>query len=201
MQYAIAAPTDETWNAIRGGETLPKSSATRLMENTLTRAMPSLGPAFAATLIAGVVRPPKSRTQGCLTVIRIGDGSVEIGKQGAARSSLFKVDNEETIISSALCPGPVGSDSLQRLEIASEEVLFGDEIAISTDGLTRGHQGGVMGALKDVCPSQAFVAGDSGAALIVLREASSVADRLPESDTRGLFEDNLTLVRIAVRQR
>src|SRR5207253_431900 len=103
MQYAIATPTDETWNAIRGLETLPKSSATRLMENTLTRAMPSLGPAFAATLIAGVVRPPNSRAPGCLTVIRIGDGSVEIGKRGAARSSLFTVDNEETIISSALC--------------------------------------------------------------------------------------------------
>lgn len=201
MQYALLHGVDETWIAIRGREALPMSSVTRLMENTLTRTLPSLGPALAATLIVGIACSPTLAVPGRLTIIRIGDGSAEIAHRGEEPRRLFDVDNEQTVISSALCPGPVGLESLKRMEIVAEEIRFEDEICVSTDGLTRGHHTGVMTAIRNLRPTVPFAAGDPAAALSVLRTAASAADLLPESDTSGLFEDNLTLVRIAVSRR
>ncbi|HUP61237.1 MAG TPA: protein phosphatase 2C domain-containing protein [Thermoanaerobaculia bacterium] len=201
LLHALAHGDEDTWATIRGRETLPVSSARRLMENTLSRAMPSLGPAFATTLVVGVVDPPVARRAGSMVIMRIGDGAAEVAAHDRSVRSLFAVDNVETVISSALCPGVIGSDSVSRAEVVVTQVGHGDQLLVSTDGLTRGHARSVTDVLRRELTPAIFESLDKTAALTVLAAAASAADRLPPTDDSGLFEDNLSLIRISVRGR
>jgi hypothetical protein len=203
LTHVLANLDEDTWNLIRGAEPLPLSNARRFMENTLTRKIASIGPAFASTLVAGVVTEPRNGCPARASVIRIGDGAVEVwhGTDLSARS-LFAVDHTETVISAAICPGPVGEQSIGSAQFARADLEPGDDLIASSDGLTRGHSDLVITTLRNTIPDVFSKFDQSHSALDILTAAAARADELHRRDGESrLFEDNLALVRITVRRR
>lgn len=203
LTHALANLDEDTWRRIRGAEPLPLSNARRFMENTLTRKVAAIGPAFASTLVAGVVTEPRDGRPACANVIRIGDGAVEVWR-GADLSacSLFAVDHNETVISAAICPGPVGEQSIGNAHFARADLEPGDDLIASSDGLTRGHSDLVTTILRNMVPDVFSKFDQRRSALDVLTAAAARADELHRRDAESrLFEDNLALVRITVRRR
>ncbi|HYC90684.1 MAG TPA: protein phosphatase 2C domain-containing protein [Thermoanaerobaculia bacterium] len=203
LTHALANLDEETWSLIRGAEPLPLSNARRFMENTLTRKMGPIGPAFASTLVAGVVTEPRDGRQARAGVIRIGDGAVEVWRSAdLSARSLFTVDNTETVISAAICPGPVGDQSIGSAQFALTDLEPGDDLIASSDGLTRGHSDPVITTLRNLIPDVFSKFDQRCSALDVLTAAAARADELHRQDGESrLFEDNLALVRITVRRR
>ena len=203
LAHALAKLDEDTWSLIRGEEPLPLSNARRFMENTLTRKIASIGPAFASTLVAGVVTEPRNGRPACASVIRIGDGAVEVwrGADMSARS-LFVVDNAETVISAAICPGPVGEQSIGSAQFERADLEPGDDLIASSDGLTRGHSDLIITTLRNTIPDVFSKFDQKRSVLDVLTAAAARADELNRQDVDSrLFEDNLALVRITVRRR
>jgi Protein phosphatase 2C len=203
LTHALANLDEDTWRIIRGAEPLPLSNARQFMENTLTRKMASIGPAFASTLVAGVVTEPHDGRPACADVIRVGDGAVEVwrGTDLSARS-LFAVDHTETIISAAICPGPVGEQSIGSAQFMRAELEPADDLIASSDGLTRGHSDLVTTTLRNTIPDVFSKFDQRCSSLDVLTSAAARADELHRRDAESrLFEDNLALVRITIRSR
>jgi protein phosphatase 2C-like protein len=203
LAHALANLDEDTWSVIRGAEPLPLSNARRFMENTLTRKIASIGPAFASTLVAGVVTEPRNGRPAWASVIRIGDGAVEVwrGADMSARS-LFAVDNAETVISAAICPGPVGEQSISSAQFERTDLEPGDDLIASSDGLTRGHSDLIITNLRNTIPDVFAKFDQKRSVLDVLTAAAARADELHRQDPDSRFcEDNLALVRITVRRR
>ncbi|HEX6100454.1 MAG TPA: protein phosphatase 2C domain-containing protein [Thermoanaerobaculia bacterium] len=203
LTHALANLDDETWSIIRGAEPLPLSNARQFMENTLTRKIVTIGPAFASTLVAGVVTEPRDGHPARASVIRIGDGAVEVWRAAdTSARSLFAVDNTETVISAAICPGPVGDQSIGSAQFALTDLEPGDDLIASSDGLTRGHSDPVITTLRNLIPGVFSKFDQRCSALDVLAAAAARADELHRQDGESrLFEDNLALVRITARRR
>jgi len=203
LTRALANLDEDTWNLIRGAEPLPLSNARLFMDNTLKPKIASVGPAFASTLVAGIVTEPRDGRPACASVLRIGDGAVEVwrGADLSARS-LFEVDHAETVISAAICPGPVGEQSIGSAQFARADLDPGDDLIVSSDGLTRGHSDLIITTLRNTIPDVFSKFDERSSALDVLTAAAARAEELHRQEGEGrLFEDNLALVRITVRRR
>ena len=203
LTHALANLNEETWSVIRGAEPLPLSNARRFMENTLTPKIASIGPAFASTLVAGVVTEPRDGRPARASVLRIGDGAVEVWR-GADLSafSLFDVDHDETAISAAICPGRVGEKSIGSAQFARTDLEPGDDLIASSDGLTRGSSDPIITTLRNTIPDAFSKFDQRHSALDVLTAAAARADELHRRNGESrLFEDNLALVRITIRRR
>lgn len=203
LTYALANLDEETWSTIRGAQELPLANARLFLENTLSRKMPSIGPAFASTLVAGVVTEPRGDRPARASIIRVGDGTAEIWRAAdSSAHTLYAVDNAETVISAAICPGPVGEQSIAQAQFAFAELAPGDDLIASSDGLTRGHSELVVTTLRDTIPAAFSKFDQRRSALEILTAAAAAADEQQRDRCdRRLFEDNLALVRITVRRR
>jgi serine/threonine protein phosphatase PrpC len=155
---------------------------------------------MAATLVGGVVQPSANGRGLEVFALRVGDGLIErienLDTEGGI-SSLLAMDSQETEISASLSPGRLGENSLVSPETILPSIGAGELLLVSSDGLTRGHNGSVSQKLREITGSSRIGLhnDDQSAALTILQKAADQADdSFKENQQIHLFNDNLSLI-------
>jgi hypothetical protein len=122
---------------------------------------------------------------------------VELTSSRGAVTTVLPMDTSETYLNTYLCPGPNGKASLERAEYVVLKLPKDSErILVSSDGLARGHGDPIAYALNAACPDRlhSLDQTNASAALDVLEQAASYADRRFEQQHEEYFGDNLSLI-------
>lgn len=200
LSFLVTNPNASEWAQVRGASNINDDVALHLCENTQTLANRFWGPVMAATLVGGVVQPSANGRGLEVFALRVGDGLIErienLDTEGGI-SSLLAMDSQETEISASLSPGRLGENSLVSPETILPSIGAGELLLVSSDGLTRGHNGSVSQKLREITGSSRIGLhnDDQSAALTILQKAADQADdSFKENQQIHLFNDNLSLI-------
>lgn len=172
----------------------------RVLENTRNPKQSRIGPVLAATLLGGFLRYNKKQQCFEAHILRLGDGVIEHRNIKGEVTSYFHTDDEEMGISTVLCPGPLGKESLKRIEIKNSIQIYpNDSLLISSDGLVRGHKLLVWKKLQEILGENKMRAiissADDCKAYNLLKQLSDFSDKTAEETKNNyLFGDNLSLI-------
>ncbi len=203
LDFLIDNPKAPEWNVVKGESRLENAVISRLVENTKTPKNRFWGPAFATTLIGGVL-DQQTRTSR-LTVLRIGDGVVERALNTGDVVTVLGMDPEQTEITASMSPGPLSAKAIAAAKPTTLDITHSDGLLISSDGLTRGTDRPILSLLREIASNPTIgTGGDSSrSAIELLRLACNYADdQFSRDEKRQLFGDNLSIVVISpIRRR
>jgi serine/threonine protein phosphatase PrpC len=188
------------FDVVRGSE-LQRSTAVKVLENTLHPKVAAIPDALTATLIGGIVQFHKDTGMQQVELLRIGDGSVEHIDSKGVVTAVLDTDPETLTISEGLGPGPRSRavfDTPDQLIVKTVMLGPRESLLVSSDGLTRGHQQSVTGKLTDLLSEpfwQKARVEEADAAMQILHRACEAADQIFERDQeQSLFNDNVSLI-------
>jgi Protein phosphatase 2C len=187
-QALLALPLDG--NLRRIGQDLQESSIRRLLELGLDRRPNS--PVLASTLIAGVLTPNGKAVR--VDLMRVGDGVVEkIDKLHRCSNLITMEDRSESALNAYLGPDQHSLESPQQFR--TDELMVGEWLLVSSDGLVRAHEQSIwdmLAHLLNTSPERFLRPNESAGARKLLDAVGAV--RKTGSFPRGFIEDNWSLV-------
>lgn len=185
------------FEAVRGSD-FQRTSATRVLENTLNPRLAAMPAALNATLIGGVLQLNRETGVQQVELLRIGDGNVEHIDSRGVVTLVLDTDREVSAIAEGLGPGPRSRamfDQPDLLQVKTVALQPGECLIVSSDGLTRGHHQSVASKVAELLDEQFWQTArveQADAALRVLRRACNAADE--KDATQSLFSDNVSLI-------
>jgi hypothetical protein len=187
-QALLALPLDGDLRRI--GQDLQESSIRRLLELGLDKRPSS--PVLASTLIAGVLTPKGKAMR--VDVMRVGDGVVEkIDRLHRASSLITMDDRSESGLNAYLGPDQHSLESAQ--EFRTDELMVGEWLLVSSDGLVRAHEQSIWDLLAHLLNTspERFLKPDDPSGARKLLDAVAVV-RKAGTFPRGFIEDNWSVV-------